>query len=129
MSSARSGGFNNEVVGEGEEHRMTAEGPNAYSGGEPTREALDRMQGPVVLEFGAEWCGHCQALRPQLAALLEKFPEIRHIRIEDGKGKPLGRSFRVKLWPTLVFMRNGQVVRQLARPNLEAVQEGLASIG
>jgi thioredoxin 1 len=39
-----------------------------------------------------------------LAALLQKYPELRHVKVEDGKGRPLGRSFRVKLWPTLVFM-------------------------
>jgi len=68
-------------------------------------------------------------LRPQLAALLRKFPEVRHIKIEDGKGKPLGRSFRVKLWPNLVFMRDGKVVAQAARPNGEEIQKGLEAIG
>ncbi len=74
------------------------------------------MTGPVVLEFGADWCGYCNALRPHLAKLLREYPQVKHIRIEDGKGLPLGRSFRVKLWPTLVFMRDGQVIRILVRP-------------
>jgi len=52
-----------------------------------------------------------------LAALLAQHPEVRHIKIEDGKGRPLGRSFRVKLWPTLVFMRDGHVIRQIVRPS------------
>jgi thioredoxin 1 len=49
--------------------------------------------------------------------------------VEDGKGKPLGRSFQVKLWPTLVFMRDGKVVQQTARPSLKEVREGLDAIG
>ena len=64
-----------------------------------------------------------------MAALLEQHPEVRHLRIEDAKGKPLGRSFRVKLWPTLVFMRDGQVAKQVARPSPEEIQEGLEAIG
>jgi thioredoxin 1 len=60
--------------------------------------------------------------------LLEKFPGVRHVWIEDGKGKPLGRSFRVKLWPTLVFLRDGQVVRQTARPEEREIVEGLESL-
>jgi thioredoxin 1 len=53
---------------------------------------------------------------------------VRHIKVEDGKGKPLGRSFRVKLWPTLVFLRDGQVLGQVSRPESNQVREGLAAI-
>lgn len=95
---------------------------------EPTREEVERMPGPVVLEFGASWCGHCQALAPDLAALLKQFPGVRLVWVEDGKGKPLGRSFRVKLWPTLVFLRDGQVVKQVSRPELSEVRQGLEAI-
>jgi thioredoxin 1 len=95
---------------------------------EPTRDEVDRLTGPVLLEFGAGWCGFCQTLRPHLAALLTRHPEVRHIQIEDGPGKPLGRSFRVKLWPTLVFMRDGQVVRQEVRPSAAEVAAGLEEI-
>jgi len=95
---------------------------------EPTREAIDRTEGPVLLEFGASWCPFCQALSPKVSGLLRDYPEVRHIRIEDGPGRPLGRSFRVKFWPNLVFLKDGQVVQQLARPEVEEVREGLKAI-
>ena len=95
---------------------------------EPTREELDRMQGPVLVEFGAASCGYCCRFAPQLAVLLQDHPGVQHIQIEDGPGRPLGRSFRVKLWPTLVFMRDGQIARQLARPTVEDAGEGLRLI-
>jgi thioredoxin 1 len=97
-------------------------------GREPTREEIDRTEGPVLLEFGASWCPHCQALAPELAGLLREYPGIRHIKVEDGPGRPLGRSFRVKLWPTLVFLRDGQVIQQLARPGVDEVRRGLESL-
>lgn len=98
------------------------------AGREPTREEVDRMEGPVLLEFGARWCGHCQALAPYLASQLKAFPQVRHIKVEDGPGKPLGRSFRVKLWPTLVFLKDGVVLKQVARPGGDEVRAGLEAI-
>jgi thioredoxin 1 len=95
---------------------------------EPTRDEIDQIEGPVLLEFGASWCPHCQALAPKLAVLLKQYPTVRHIRIEDGPGQALGRSFRVKLWPNLVFLRDGRVVSQSARPEQEEVEEGLKAI-
>lgn len=95
---------------------------------EPNRAEIDKSAGPVVLEFGASWCGHCRALAPGLSRLLADHPEIRHVRVEDGPGLPLGRSFGVKLWPTLVFLQDGRLVRQVARPGLDEVREGLMLI-
>ncbi|MHB1559200.1 MAG: thioredoxin family protein [Isosphaeraceae bacterium] len=95
---------------------------------EPTRDEINRLEGPVILEFGASWCPHCRALAPRLARLLEDYPGVRHIKVEDGPGRPLGRSFRVKLWPNLVFLNDGQVVRQLARPDPDEVRDALARI-
>jgi thioredoxin 1 len=95
---------------------------------EPTRVEVERMPGPVVLEFGATWCGYCRALQAHLDTLLEEFPDVKYIWVEDGKGKPLGRSFRVKLWPTLVFLRDGRIVQQVARPNPAEVRQGLEAI-
>lgn len=83
---------------------------------EPTREEVDALQGPVVVEFGASWCPHCIRVQPAIATALARHPDVRHLKIEDGKGRRLGRSFRVKLWPTLIFMNDGNEVARLVRP-------------
>lgn len=67
-------------------------------------------------------------MAPQLAAQLANHPEVEHIKVYDGRGKPLGRSFRVKLWPSLVFMRDGQVVKQVARPDANEIRDGIDAI-
>jgi thioredoxin 1 len=95
---------------------------------EPSREEIDRMEGAVLLEFGASWCGRCLGLAPELSKVLEDYPAVRHIKVEDEPGNALGRSFPVKLWPTLVFMRDGRIVKQVSRPDIGEVREGLAAI-
>ena len=87
-----------------------------YPDAEPTRADLDAMPGPVVVEFGTPWCGFCTAAQPLIEASLERFPEVRHIKVEDGRGKALGRSYRIKLWPTLVFLKDGEELGRLTRP-------------
>jgi thioredoxin 1 len=92
---------------------------------EPTREQVDALIEPTVLEFGASWCGYCQAAQSDIRAVLARHPEVSHIKIEDGKGRPLGRSFRVKLWPTLVYLDQGVERGRVVRPGSEAEIEAL----
>ncbi len=100
-----------------------------FAENEPSREEIDALETPVVIEFGASWCTHCMAAQPLIVAALATHPEVGHVKIEDGPGRRLGRSFRVKLWPTLIFMRQGSEVERLVRPaDAEAIKQALALI-
>ncbi|WP_454742815.1 thioredoxin family protein [Cupriavidus necator] len=100
-----------------------------YAATEPPRTEVDALPGGTVVEFGAPWCGYCQRAQPALADAFAVDPELRHIKIEDGSGRPLGRSFRIKLWPTLIFLRDGQEVARLVRPtHAEPIREAMRRI-
>src|SRR5690348_11758015 len=99
-----------------------------YGKPEPTREEIDHLPAPVLLDFGTARSGYCQPIQRPLEKMVEPVGGVRHIKGEGGKGRPLGRSFRVNLWPNLVFLRDGQVVQQLARPEPEEIRRGLEAL-
>jgi thioredoxin 1 len=92
---------------------------------EPARADIDASSGALVLEFGTPWCGYCRAAQPLIEQALSPHPEVQHRKVEDGPGRPLGRSFRIKLWPTLIFLQDGREVARLVRPD-DAVSIGQA---
>jgi Thiol-disulfide isomerase and thioredoxins len=101
-----------------------------YSFDAPERANLDASRGWLLLEFGSNGCGICHAATPSIAAALAERPDLLHLRIQDGKGLRLGRSYAVKLWPTLILLHDGREVRRLVRPrNTAEISTFLAACG
>ena len=94
-----------------------------------TRTEVNKLAGATVVQFGTNWCGHCQRAEPLVQSAFENHPGVRHLKVEDGSGRPLGRSFHIKLWPTLVFLRDGQEVARVVRPTgTEEIARALGEI-
>ncbi|MEI2776111.1 MAG: thioredoxin family protein [Tetrasphaera sp.] len=87
-----------------------------YQEEQPLREEIDALAGPAVLAFGTNWCGYCRVADRFVEPALADHPEVPLLQVEDGRGRRLGRSFRVKLWPTLIFLRDGTEVARVVRP-------------
>jgi thioredoxin 1 len=102
--------------------------PN-YLEHEPTRSDVDGLGGATLLEFGAPWCPHCIGAQPLLEAALIARADVRHLKIEDGPGRPLGRSFRIKLWPSVIVLRDGVERARVVRPTSPGqIEHALASL-
>jgi thioredoxin 1 len=100
--------------------------PQAYQTDQPERSAIEAQPGLVALDFGTDWCGYCRAAAPLIAGAVAAHPGVRHIKVEDGSGRALGRAYRVKLWPTVVVLRNGKEVARVVRPaDQEEVSQAL----
>ena len=94
----------------------------------PDRAEVDALPGATVLEFGTNWCGVCRGAQPAITEALAGQP-IRHIKIEDGSGRKLGRTYSVKLWPTLIFLKDGVEAARVVRPSqAQEVREALAQV-
>ena len=100
-----------------------------YSDTEPARAEVDKMEGATLLEFGSPWCGYCRAAQPLIAQAFVQHPDVRHIKVADASVKRLGRSFGVKLGPTLIFLSDGKERARLVRPrDAQAIGAALARI-
>ena len=100
-----------------------------YPDREPRRDEVDALEGPTLVEFGSPWCGYCRRAQPLLASSLAAHPRVRHLKIADASRRRLGRSYGVKLWPTLVFLKDGREVERLVRPRDQAeIDTALAKI-
>lgn len=98
-----------------------------YSATQPERSSVDQFSGAVALDFGTNWCAICQGAAADIAAALAAAPAVRHVKVEDGPGRPLGRSYRVKLWPTIIVLKDGQEVARVVRPaSAQEVTDALA---
>jgi thioredoxin 1 len=101
-----------------------------YAKTAPTRAQVDALAGATIVEFGTDWCGFCQGAQPLIQQAFDQHPGTRHLKIEDGPGRPLGRSFKVQLWPTLVFIRDGVEVARIVRPvDVGQIETGFAALG
>ncbi len=88
----------------------------AYADHEPARSDVDALPGITVLEFGAPWCPHCIGAQPLIEHALAGRDDVRHLKIEDGPGRALGRSYRIKLWPSVLVLRDGEERARAVRP-------------
>jgi thioredoxin 1 len=93
---------------------------------EPSREEVDAMSGTLLLEFGSPDCGWCRRAQPLIVEALAGHPAVKRLRIADGPGRRLGRSYRVKLWPTLILLQSGAERARLVRP--ESKDEIIAAL-
>ncbi|MFT6705876.1 MAG: thioredoxin 1 [Flavobacteriales bacterium] len=92
-------------------------------------EYVETDQG-VLLDFYASWCGPCQVLGPIIDELSVDFKDRAVVaKVNVDQNPNLTAFFKVKSMPTLIFIKNKQVLEQIKgmvpKPNLEEMLEDL----
>ena len=75
---------------------------------------LKKSDKTVLLDFYADWCGPCRMVSPIVDQIAEENPQYLVGKINVDDEPELAQAFRVESIPTLVVMKNGEVVSQSA---------------
>ena len=86
---------------------------------------------PMVLDFWATWCGPCRMVGPVIQQLADQYEGqviVGKVNIEENADE-LVAQFGIRNIPTIVFIKNGEVVDKVVgaapKPTLEAKLQAL----
>jgi len=81
--------------------------------------------GKVVIDFFADWCGPCQKLGPHFLEFSKNYANITFLKVNTDKAEELATHYEVSALPTILFIKDGDVISIIKGFNLDKIKSEL----
>lgn len=83
----------------------------------------------VVIDFFATWCGPCKMLAPVVEQAAEELSDVSFYKVDIDESMELAQRYQVMSVPTLIFLKNGEVVnKSVGAIPIEQLKDKISSI-
>jgi thioredoxin 1 len=90
---------------------------------------LNIENGVHVVKFGAEWCGPCRTINPQLDKMKQEFNTINFVSVDVDDNPELAKEYRISSLPTVILIRDGEVIdKVVGTVRAEPMRQKLSSL-
>ena len=78
-------------------------------------DVVEKAGKPVLLDFGATWCGPCKALEPTMETLAKEYgAQVQVTKLDIDEAPATAQKFGIMAVPTVIFLKGGKEVHRFS---------------